>query len=418
MTGTLPRYVAVGMILFGAVVAGQRPQQQQQAPASPPAQRQQPSELTFTINGTAGAAARIAVPPFIALTNDPETTAIARTIAEVLSDDLAFEREFLVIPRDVYASVPAPTSPADVPFDRWREVNADGVIIGTVQKTAEGLRVEAALHQVRTRRPAFTREYTGPSANPRAYAHIFADDLHQQQRGLRGVARTKLTFSSDRDGARIPGTVENRGVKEIYISDYDGENPRAVTTGRSLNIMAAWSPDARSIAYTSYRSGPPQILVSNIFLGTLEEITRGPGQSWLPAWSPDGAHVAFSSTRDGHPQIYIADRDGSNVRRLTNGPTVDTTPTWSPAPYNEIAFAARTGPGHDIKVIDLATNRVTQLTFSEGTNESPAYSANGRHIAFMSTRSGKSQIFTMARDGKDVRQVTKAGNNFHPDWSK
>jgi len=36
----------------------------------------------------------------------------------------------------------------------------------------------------------------------------------------------------------------------------------------------------------------------------------------------------------------------------------------------------------------------------------------------MSTRSGKSQTFTIARDGKDLRQMTRAGNNFQPDWSK
>ena len=59
-----------------------------------------------------------------------------------------------------------------------------------------------------------------------------------------------------------------------------------------------------------------------------------------------------------------------------------------------------------------------QLTFGEGTNESPAFSPNGRHIAFTSTRAGKTQIFTMARDGKDLQQITRTGNNYQPDWSK
>ena len=62
--------------------------------------------------------------------------------------------------------------------------------------------------------------------------------------------------------------------------------------------------------------------------------------------------------------------------------------------------------------------RCRQLTFGEGTNESPAFSPNGRHLVFTSTRSGKTQVFTMARDGKNVRQITKAGNNYQPDWSK
>ncbi len=109
--------------------------------------------------------------------------------------------------------------------------------------------------------------------------------------------------------------------------------------------------------------------------------------------------------------------DGLGLQKITSESYADR-PTWSPAPYNEIAFAARTGPGIDIKIKDLATGQVRQLTFGEGTNESPAFAPNGRHLAFMSTRSGKSQIFTVARDGRDLRQVTRQGNNYQPDWSK
>ena len=421
---------------------------------------QQPTEISTVISGDASAPPRLAVPDFIALSNDAETGRIAKALAEVLFDDLNFEREFALIPRDTYGTVPASRSFADVPFDRWRELNADGVVIGTLQKTPAGIHVEARLFSVKNKQLAFGKSYDGSAANPRIYAHTFSDELHQQQRALRGVARTKLTFSSDRDGERMAGTIENRGVKEIYISDYDGENQRRVTVNRSLNITPTWSPDGRSIAYTSYRHGPPNIFVSNIYQGTLEEVTKGPAENWLPVWSPDGTRIAFSSTRDGNAEIYVMDRDGSNVRRLTNHPGIDTTPTWapsgtllafvsnrsgepqiyvigvdglglqkitsesyadrptwSPAPYNEIAYTARTGPGNDIKVVDMATRQVRQLTFGEGTNESPAFAPNGRHLAFMSTRSGKSQIFTFARDGKNLRQVTRVGSNQQPNWS-
>ena len=37
--------------------------------------------------------------------------------------------------------------------------------------------------------------------------------------------------------------------------DYDGFNPRRVTVNRSINILPAWSPDGRSLAYVSYRQG-------------------------------------------------------------------------------------------------------------------------------------------------------------------
>jgi TolB protein len=431
-----------------------------QQPPQPPAP-QQPSDVVTTISGDGNSAPRLAVPDFIALSPDAETVATARTIGQVLWDDLNFEREFAFIPRDVYSSIPKATSFADVPFDRWRELNADGLIVGTVQKMSSGFRVEMRLFNVRTRQSVYPRQYDG--SNPRLFAHTMSDELHKSQRALNGVARSKLTFDSDRDGERMSGTVQNRSIKEIYISDYDGENQKRVTVGKTLNIAPRWSPDGRSIAYTSYRRGGANLFISNIFQGTLDEVTKGDkvGENWLPAWSPDGTRLAFSSTRDGNPEIYIVNRDGSGLRRITNNPSIDITPTWSPSgtqiaftsdrsgtpqiyvvgvdglnvskktsesycdrptwsppPFNEIAFASRSGPGFDIKVLDLSTGVTKALTFGEGTNESPAFSPNGRHLVFTSTRSGKAQVFTMASDGKNVRQITRTGNNEKPDWSK
>jgi TolB protein len=317
------------------------------------------------------------------------------------------------------------------------------------------------LYNVRARQQSYGREYTGSAANPRVYAHTMADELHQSQRSLRGVARTKLAFASDRNRDPVANTVEKREVKEIYIADYDGANQRRITINRTLNITPNWSPDGRAIAYTSYRKTLPDILISNIYVGTLEEPAKGVGQNFLPVFSPDGKQIAFMSNRDGNSELYVMNRDGSGVRRLTNNPAIDSTPTWSPtgtqiaftsdrtgtpqiyvvapdgtglrrltfesyadratwspAPYNEIAFAARTGPGFDIKILSLEDGVTRQITFGEGTNESPAWAPNGRHLAFVSTRAGRNQIFTVDRDGRNVRQVTRDGNNSTPNWSQ
>ncbi len=434
---------------------------QQQPPPQLPAPPQQPSEVVLKLEGDSGTPPRLAVPDFLALSNDRETQEAARTIAEVLWNDFEYEREFYMIPRDTYRSIPPARSIGDPPFDKWRELGADGLIMGAVQKSGTELRIEMRLYNIRARQQLYAREYTGAVATPRLYAHTIADEVHQSQRQLRGVARTKLTFASDRNRERVAGTTENRDVKEVYISDYDGANQRRITVGRQLNITPVWAPDGRAIAYTSYRSGFPDIYISMIYQGTLATPLKGVGQNFLPAFSPDGKQIAFTSNRDGNSEIYIANRDGSGVRRLTNHPAIDVTPTWSPTgtqiaftsersgspaiyvvgidglglrkissdsyadrptwsppPYNEIAFAARTGPGYDIKVLNIASGETRQITFGEGSNESPAWAPNGRHMAFTSTRAGRTQVFTVDRDGKNVRQITRDGNNYYPNWSQ
>jgi len=424
--------------------------------------QQQPPAVSLTITGEPGALPRYAVPDFIALSRDADTLEAARTIGQVLWDDLNFEREFDMIPRDTYASIPAARSLAAVPFDRWRELGADALLMGTVERRGDAFRVEVRLFGVKQKQAAYNREFTAAVTNPRFVAHTIADEIFQTQLALRGVARTKIAFVSDRDGEPLTGTVESRVVKEVYICDYDGANQRRLTTNHTLNINPTWSPDARSIAYTSYRRGIPDIFISNIYQGTMENPLRSRWEeNFLPVWSPDGTKIAFQSNRDGNAEIYVMNRDGSGIRRVTNHPMSDTTPTWSPsgnqlaftsnrsgspqiyvvdvdglnlrlmtresycdratwspAPYNEIAYAARTGSGFDVIVLDVATRERRQLTFGEGSNESPAFAANGRHVVFSSTRSGREQLYTIERTGKDVRPLTKIGNNKTPDWSK
>ena len=427
-------------------------------------QPQQPSELELKITGDPGTPPRYAVPDFIAAS--PDAADVAKTIGSVLWDDLNFEREFYMIPRDTYSSVPVARTPEQVPFQAWRELGADAVVFGTVQRSGNNVTVQVRLFNVRSRQSVFSKEYAGTTNNPRLFAHTMADEIHLQQRALKGVARTKLAFSSDRNKERLVGPIDNRDVKEIYTSDYDGANQRRITVTRQLNIMPSWSPDARAIAYTSYRKvpagGTPDIFISFLYQGILENPTKSKSDAnYFSVYSPDGTRIAFMSNRDGNPEIYVMNIDGSNVRRLTNHPAGDSTPTWSPsgaqiaftsdragqpqiyvmnadgsnlrrlttaesyadrptwspAPFNEIAFEARTGAGYDIKVYDIASGQTRQLTFGEGTNESPAYSPNGHHLAFTSTRNGRVQVFTMTRDGRDVRQLTRDGNNYTPAWS-
>jgi len=448
--------MCIGLFSATVLLSGQQPDEPPQLPRPR-------SEVSLIIGDRIGTQPRIAVPDCLALSGDADMKAIAKTVAEVLWDDLDFEREFRMVARDTYDSVPAARSLVDLPLDAWRELGTDGIVSCAVERVGDDrLRVTARLFNARSMTSAFGVEYTGSMSSVRTYAHQLSDEIHRHQRGLQGVARSKIAFISDRDSQSMLGLVENRSTKEVYFSDYDGANVRRVTISRALNNNPAWSPNGRSIAYTAWRPYM-DVLVSHIYQGRLESPASGNpnAQNWLPAWSSDGSQLAFTSNRDGQPELYISNADGSELRRLTNHPGIDTSPTWSPqgnllafvsdrtgspqiyvvgadgtglrrltfeshcdrptwspAPYNEIAYSSQTGPGHDIKVLDLATNESRQLTFGLGTNESPSYSPNGRHVAFSSTRgSGTKQIWVIGRDGRGLRRITREGNNEMPSWA-
>ena len=98
------------LIALAPLMAAPRAQQPTQT-------TQQPTELVVPLAGEGGAPPRLAVPEFIAVTKDTESVAIAKTISQVLFDDLTFEREFALIPRDVYAMDLASGDHAGVMFN-------------------------------------------------------------------------------------------------------------------------------------------------------------------------------------------------------------------------------------------------------------------------------------------------------------
>lgn len=422
----------------------------------PPTTSQQPKTVEVRLVNASGLPPKLAVPEFIG------DAALGKTLGQVLWDDLDFEAEFYLIPRDTYRSIPQPSALDRVALQAWKELGADGVIVGSVQQSGSNLVVQVKLIRVTTGESLFAKEYTGPARNPRFFAHTIADEIHQQQRGLRGVARTKVTFTSDRDGERIKGPEASRDIQNIYYADYDGANQTRITINKSLDITPAWSPDAKSIAYTSYSSGYPDIVVAEIYAARNSRPAKGNDRvhNFLPAWSPDGSKLAFMSNRDGNPEIYVVNRDGSGLRRLTYHPENDVTPTWapsgnqiaftsnrtgrpqiwimnvdgsqqtkvtneswcdrptwSPAPFNEIAYASQSGGGYDIRIYNVSDGNTRTITDGIGSNESPAFSPTGRHLAFVSTRAGKAQIFTVRRDGTNRKQITTTGDNRFPNWS-
>ena len=450
-----------GYDITNEALPSQAQQQQQQPPPPPPTQQQQ--EVLLNTVGKASTGPKLGMQAFTGAVE------AARVVAEVLWNDLDYEREYHMISRKATAGIPAATDPTSLPFATWKEAGADYVMMGAVQDTAGKLAVEIRIVRVGGVEPGavkFAQRYDGcASANLRYCAHHIADDIHKKEMNLEGVARTRIAFTSDRAGERLTGRpMQDATVgKEIYLMDYDGARQTRVTSSRSLNIAPTWGPDGRTLAYASFASGYPDVYVSTLDGRPVQRPARGNEkvQNWNPAISPDGSMIAFTSTRAGQGQtdIWVINRDGSNPRNLTpNTPSYEGAPTWSPG-GNQIAFTSdRTGlnqiyimnsdgtnsrrmtfdkqvdrptwsvrgfiaytlrqpSGHDIARLDLARTEVRVITTGSGSNVQPTVSPNGRHIIFVTTRWGKQHLASIDLDGQNIRQLTEIGNNNYPSWS-
>jgi TolB protein len=355
-------------------------------------------EIHVRIGAAHGGRPTLEMRPFTAAGSSPELAAITALLGDVLRADLAYEDVF-----DLIA----------VPSGGGAAAPADGVLTGLVRLEDGTLRLELRILDVARGRLAFAREYAGRAAVARLVAHVAADEILGDQGGVGGLARSRLAFVSDR---LLAYTSYRLGYQDIFVTDLATRRQWPAIVGHGRNWLPAWSPDGKQIAFSSSRDGNEAIYAMNTDRTGLRRLTTGWAIDTSPAWSPDGRRIAFTSNRSGAPQIWVMDADGANPQPLTSEKYCDR-PSWSPGPVDEIVYVSQTRTGFDIKVIETATRRSRQLTVGS-VNESPAFSPNGRHIAFTSTRSGSQQIWTMTRMGTDLRQVTRTGNNTMPAWSR
>ena len=232
------------------------------------------------------------------------------------------------------------------------------------------------------------------------------------------------------DGSRIAfvSSPYSDGEARLYTMEADGSDVRGIAPEVEVALDAPlWSPDGRWIAFVAFRE---QEYLRDIFVVRPDgsDLTRISEALGGPSWSPDGEHIAFTKRlEDGSTGLHIAAADGSNVRLLTVmedsefhwDDSISWSPVWSPAGA-EILVSCRT-----VCIVSATDGSlIGQAPIHLHGGDIPAWSPDGSRVAVLMGRqaeipNGSIVLYTMARDGSDMRVLVRGGLSLlaeNSDW--
>jgi serine/threonine-protein kinase len=150
------------------------------------------------------------------------------------------------------------------------------------------------------------------------------------------------------------------------------------------------------------------------------------GNDFTPLWAPDGVHVAYGCENDqGVPNVCWRRADGAGrVVRLTNSPYLQWASSFSPDGGTLAFTEVRPDTDADIWTVSLDLRDPDQpvpgtpqawLTTAFAESE-PAFSPDGRWIAYVSVEAGRPEIYVRGAEGGERRWPASRGVGTHPVW--
>jgi Tol biopolymer transport system component len=236
------------------------------------------------------------------------------------------------------------------------------------------------------------------------------------------TSQGRIAYADRPDGTPGPDATGS----QIFTVDSNGSDRRQITNTANGNSLPAWSPDGKTLAFVSGRSGSPEIWTIAADGSTAKQITFT-GTNILPAWSPDGTKLAFVSTLGSRPQIWVMNADGTSRLPLTNDGN-NSVPAWSPD-GRRIAFWSGNDNGFgQIWTMDAGGSNKKQLTFPRfdsstpngSSANAPAWLFNDKIAYWSGIEHQYGQIWTMNGDGSNQQQLTNEpapASSDNPSWS-
>ena len=241
----------------------------------------------------------------------------------------------------------------------------------------------------------------------------------------------RLAFVSDREvGLRPEGTERDEKTKaQLWVLDLAGGEARQMTALKQGAGDPAWSPDGRQLVFTSQIGGDEEAFEATLAGKPQEERAKERADrvkviSTLK-YKFDG--LGYLGGKKRH--LFVVDvPEGAEApgvaRQLTDGEWSDGSPVWSPripegGCGGEIAFVSYREPDEDVTfrtdiwVLTVADGACRKLTASGGTSASPAWSPDGKQIAYLGHQEGEgnaamTRLWVVESDGSAAPRCLSA----------
>ncbi len=228
-------------------------------------------------------------------------------------------------------------------------------------------------------------------------------------------------------------TLVYRALGALWLQPIDGAARRITGEDAWVNDPA-WSPDGRSIAYTSDTQDGSQLYVYDLATGKHERLTSGAGTLARPFWSPDGDEIAYigaegdSDAYRGREAIWAVDRASRQVHKIASAPRSGGRASWSPDGRTIVYAATDAAPFAGGRSGYIALDATTgahryhavapERSISSRADNGPVWSPDGRALLFvMESRLWK---LAVAPDGTPAGEPVLVADEVAdaPSWSQ
>jgi TolB protein len=167
-------------------------------------------------------------------------------------------------------------------------------------------------------------------------------------------------------------TLSRDGNPDVYVLGLQDRTLRRITDNVAIDTEPTWSPDGRTLVFTSDRGGRPQLYKSPVTGGRAQRLTFEGDYNAGAAFSPDGQHLAMVHGQGGRYRIAVLDL-GSGLLRVVSDGTLDESPSF--APNGSMIIYATQFEGRGVLAAVSVDGRVRQrLMLHEGDVREPAWS--------------------------------------------